>query len=324
MSSVFEISQKSNPAKSGSIEHVLASMVARAPGGVVMMPPGIAQRLLQELNFPGQRVINTGRVYGHRHAIVTGDWEEGHVITFVSLPDGRLWNVDGQHRLTAISQNEASVPVTVRIVPMDSEKDARHFYAGFDMRKSVRTDKQILDAVGAAQECGLTNRMANALYQATPLLLNSLEPLTGSVNVRGRPDMFLQHNKMATLHEWAGEGQAYEKLLKPARSALLLKMRASGVLAVALYTLRYQPARATEFWGGIAENDGLRKHDPRATLIADLLGRSLNTGSVRQRVQQPSLAWNAFCEGRDLKIIKCIDGAAITLWGTPLAKGRQA
>ena len=102
-------------------------------------------------------------------------------------------------------------------------------------------------------------------------------------------------------------------------------MCGAGVMAVALYTLRHQPARAHEFWHGVAGNDGLRKGDPRAALIADLLfNRTLNVGSHRQKVQQPALAWNAFCEGRDLKIIKCIDGAALTLWGTPLAKGRQA
>jgi hypothetical protein len=74
----------------------------------------------------------------------------------------------------------------------------------------------------------------------------------------------------------------------------------------------------------VAENDGLRKNDPRATLINDILTRMIGTGSIRQKVQQPAVAWNAFCEGRDLKIIKCLDGAKLTLWGTPLANGRQA
>jgi hypothetical protein len=304
--------------------NVLRSMVARSKNGVVHLAPGIAERILNELNFPEQRKIDTGRVYGHRHAIITGEWEEGHAITLVLLPDGRLWVVDGQHRLTAISQSDAPVAATIRIVPMDSEKDARHFYAGFDMRKSVRTDKQVLDAVGAAEECGLSDRMARAVYQAAPLLLNDLEPLTGSANIQKRPDMFLQHNKLVALQEWAAEARAYEKVIKPARKNLLLQLRSPGVLAVALYTMRHQPARAVEFWGGVAENDGLRKNDPRATLINDLLTRVLNNGSIRQRVQQPSLAWNAFCEGRDLKIIKCIDGSPITVWGTPLAKGRPA
>lgn len=325
LTSLFDKATNIKPTKGpDTMEHVLRAMVARSNNGVVTIAPGIATRMLNELNFPGQRKVEGSRVYGHRYAIIKGDWVEGHAITFASLPDGRIWLVDGQHRLTAISQSEAAVPVTVRIVPVESVKEAQKFYAGFDQKKSVRTDKQILDAVDAAKEAGLTTRMAQAVYAAAPLLLNNLEPLSGSENTKKRPEVFLQYNKLETLQLWSKEAREYEQICKAASKDLLRGMRQSGMLAVALYTLRHQPARAREFWEGLANQDGLRKHDPRATLYKDILTRSLNSGSVRQRVQMPALAWNAFCEGRDLKIIKCIEGAALTLWGTPLAKGRAA
>lgn len=306
------------------MEHVLRAMVSRSADGVVLVAPGIAKRILEELNFPGQRKVEDSRVYGHRYSIVKGDWVDGHAITFAALPDGRIWLVDGQHRLTAISQSECAIAVTVRVVPVESVKDAQRFYAGFDQKKSVRTDKQILDAVDAAKEAGLTTRMAQSVYAAAPLLLNDLEPLSGSENTKKHPDVFLQNKKMEALQLWAPEAREYEQICKAASKELLRGMRQSGMLAVALYTLRHQPARARDFWSGLANQDGLRKNDPRATLFKDILTRSLNSGSVRQRVQTPALAWNAFCEGRDLKIIKCIDGAVLTLWGTPLARGRAA
>lgn len=321
LTSLFE---KATSHKPDTMEAVLRSMVSRSPNGVVNIAPGIAQRILEELNFPGQRPVDSSRVYGHRHAIITGDWLEGHAITFAALPDGQILLVDGQHRLTAIGQSESAIPITVRIVPVEGVKDAQRFYAGFDQKKSVRTDRQILDAVGVAEETGLSKRMTICVYQAAPLLLNDLEPLTGSANIKKNPDMFLHHNKMEVVQGWAKEAREYEQITKLAKKALLQGMRSTGILAVALYTLRHQPARAREFWMGLAEHDGLRKNDPRATLYSDILTRTMVTGSIRQRVQQPALAWNAFCEGRDLKIIKCIDGAAITLWGTPLAKGRSA
>lgn len=324
MTSLFEVSQKINPAKSGTIEYVLASIVTRAPGGVVQMAPGIAKRILEEANFPEQRDIDSSRVYSHRHAIVSGDWLEGHAITLAMLPDGRMWTVDGQHRLTAISQCDAPVPVTVRIVPVESEKEARLFYAGFDQRKSVRTNRQILDAIGIAKEAGLSRSMTAAVFDASPLLLNNLEPLQASISNKINPEMYLQNSRLEVISKWSKEAKEYEAITKLAKKGLGVKMRGTGVMAVALYTLRHQPSRAKDFWVGMAENDGLRKNDPRGTLINDLLTRSVGTGSVRQKIQQPALAWNAFCEGRDLKIIKCIDGASVTLWGTPLAKGRAA
>lgn len=324
LNSLFEKSTNIKRSVPDTMEHVLRAMVARSANGVVSVVPGIAKRILEELNFPTQRRIDPSRVYDKRHAIIKGDWVEGHAITFTELPDGRLWLVDGQHRLTAISENDSPVPVTIRIVKVDTESEARHFYAGFDQKKSVRTDKQILDAVGIAAENGLSSRMANAVYAAAPLLLNRLEPVSGSVGIKKNPDMFLQHNKLEIVQEWSKEAREYEQIIKPAKKGLIVTMRTPGVLAVALYTLRHQPAMARQFWTGVAENDGLRKNDPRATLISDLLTRALSTGSIRQKVQQPALAWNAFAEGRDLKIIKCLDGAAITLHGTPLAKGRAA
>lgn len=319
LTSLFE---KTATHKSDATESVVRSMVSRAPGGVVQMPPGIADRILQELNFPNQRTLDESRVYEAHRNIITGDWLEGHAVTLVVLPNGVMWLVDGQHRLTAISRCRAPVPVTVRIVPMDSEKDARHFYAGFDKKSSVRTTAQVLDAYDIAAQVGMSRRMTNSVFDAAPLLMNKLEPLTGSASVKKNPAMFASSNRTAIIQEWAAEGRAFEQIIGRSKTALRAKLRSTGIVAVAMYTLRYQPAKAQEFWTGLAENDGLRKNDPRATLITDLLTRGLNSGSIRQRVQQPALAWNAWCEGRDLKIIKCITDSPITLWGTPL-NGKQ-
>lgn len=307
-----------NYGQPGSMEYILRSLVAKSADGVVNVAPGTAKRILAELNFPGQRGIDSRRVYGHAHAIVKGDWIESYPIHFAALPDGRIWLVDGQHRLTAISESSAPVPTTIRIVDMDSEKDARIFYAGFDGKGSVRTNTQILDAVGIAEALGLSNRMARAVYEAAPLLMNGLEPIAGSMKMKGRPDIFLQSNRMATVNEWAKQAKEYELITKNAGRNLYERLKKTGPVSVGLYTLRHQPARAIEFWTGVANNDGLRKGDPRHTLIQDLLMRDIGAGSVRQRVQQSALAWNAFCEKRDLKIIKCVVGAQITLWGTPL------
>jgi hypothetical protein len=322
------ISKNHKPVKSqdgpGSMEAVLSSMVKRASDGVVKVAPGIARRILDELNFPEQRRVDSSRIYSHGDNIRRGDWMEGHPITLVLLPDGRIWLVDGQHRLHAIASQDQAIAVTVRIVPMESEKEARFFYAGFDQKNSVRTDRQILDAVDITGETGLRSATTTHLFRAAPLLLNGLEPIAAAVARATDSDVFLQANKLAIVREWSAEAKAFEKVLDRATiKGLRLKLCGSGVMAVALYTLRHQPKKAQDFWHGLAGNDGLRKGDPRATLLADLMfNRALNVGSHRQKVQQPAAAWNAFCEGRDLKIIKCIDGAALTLWGTPLAKGR--
>lgn len=296
----------------------LRRLLAKSHDGVIAISPDGASEMLAELNFPGQRGIDSRRVFGHLHAIIHGDWVESYPIHFAAMPDGRIWLVDGQHRMMAISQSQSAVKVAVRIVDVESEQDARSFYAGFDGKGAVRTNAQILDAVQLAKTMGLSNRMARAVYEAAPLLMNGLEPPHGNVKNQANQDVHLQSAKLAAATNWAKEAAAYESAIKGTGPGFYEKLRKTGPVSVGLYTFRYQPKKACEFWQGVADNDGLRKGDPRHTLVQDLFVRNLATGSVRQRIQQSALAWNAFYEGRDLKIIKCVVGATITLSGTPL------
>jgi hypothetical protein len=307
----------------GSMEYILRSQVVKSQGGMVKMAPGTAKRILEELNFQGQRKVESGRVYGHAYAIRTGEWMDDYPIHFAALPDGRIWLVDGQHRLSAISEQQSPVGVVIRLVEVDSEKEARKFYSGFDQKQSTRTNTQIIAAVDIAKDIGLSNRMTRAVFEAAPLLLNNLEVLHGSASVKSNPEFFLQQARMKVVTDWANEAKTYSGITEVARRGLYERLKKTGPVAVGLYTLRYQLAKAKEFWTGVANDDGLRKGDPRKTLINDLEERGLRTGSVRQRVQQSSLAWNAFCEGRDLKVIKCVTDAPIVLWGTPLKAMRK-
>ena len=66
----------------GSMEYILRSQLAKSAGGLVKMAPGTAKRILEELNFPGQRDIRSSRVYSKHLLLVTGDWMESYPIDF--------------------------------------------------------------------------------------------------------------------------------------------------------------------------------------------------------------------------------------------------
>lgn len=301
---------------------MLRDHLAKSHNGLIKVTPEMAARILADCNFHGQRAISKQRVFSHAYAIKEGDWVDDYPIHFAVLPDGRTWLVDGQHRLAAISEQSSTVGIVVRMVDVDSEKDARHFYAGFDTRSSARTNVQIIDAVELSKEIGVSNRMARAVFEAAPLLVNDMEPKARLEASHQKPQMFLQQERIKVVGAYAKEAKEFELIVSEAAKALREKLIHVGPVACALFTLRHQPDRAKVFWSGVARNDGLRRFDPRGTLIQDLLTRPGNQGSIRQRVQQSAVAWNAFCEGRDLKIIKCVEGAALTFWGTPL-KGKK-
>ena len=316
-SSLFE---KTASHKSCATEDVVRSMVSRSPNGVVQMPPGIAQRIVDELNFPDQRKVEPARVQNRLLWLTSGRWSHAFPITLARLPDGRLWLVDGQHRLCAIVAHDEPVKVRIIMHDVQSEDEARALFAGFDRSDSVRTNQQMLNAAQLAQRAGLSKNMTASLYKAVPLLMQGLLSGRGQWTQTEFAASRQVEAKMDELLQWADEARMYEADIKVADNFIKRKLMGAGCMAVALMTYRHQPQRAHEFWHGLAEDDALPKHDPRKRLIADFMERRLNSGSAMQPVYQPMLAWNAWNEGRELKIIRIRDNTRLNLWGTPLEK----
>lgn len=307
--------------KAASCSDVLRGMLAKSVGGVVSMPPGIAARVLDEMNFSGQRKRTQFRVGEHLARIRKGIFNAQFPISLVAFPDGTMWLVDGQHRLAAISQCGHSVMVRVNVMTADSEHEARRIYSGFDRPEFNRTVNEMLDGLGVIAETGLKRDTTRALFRALPIILNNMEPSRNSV----RDEMHVRsiENRIDLLPEWSREAVEYESIVKSAQPALKRPLLGAGVMAVALYTFRHQPERAREFWAGVIGSESLHKDDPRQRLMWDLLNRNLSAGSLRQGVQMAALAWTRWCEGTHIKMIKLYEGASIVIWGTPLAKGNK-
>lgn len=301
----------------GSISGVIHSLLARSSDGVITIAPGIARRILDEANFEGQRKVNEARVGERINDIEHARWQPRVcAITFAELPDGALRLVNGQHRLHAIARVGAKVDNLVTIISATNDADVRRLYALFDTPESKRSDLEMLDGSGVASALGLKRKTAAALFKALVILRNDMEPKSGVY----LSDAKSRSGRLEDLGDWAAEAKQFERLVEAADSYLQKKLMGQGAMAFCLYILRHRPKDGTAFIGEIANNDGLRKNDPRARLIADFQNRSLGTGSLRQSVQRMAVAWNAFIDGRDLHLIKCIDGAPIVIRGTP--KGR--
>jgi hypothetical protein len=304
--------------KSHDISAIIHSAIARSKGEPIKLSPGTAQRILDEANFPGQRKISNRNLQDHMYTINSGAWDGRYPLSFAEFNDGSLWMLDGQHRLTVIVMHGVALPVTVQLFRVSNEEDARILYAGFDKKNSIRTESETLHALEIHTKLGVKQVTANALFKALAVISNNMEPFRRESFAAG----ISTGARMNTMHDWAAEAREFERIASLAAAPIIRKLRGAGCMAVVLYTLRHKPALAKEFWEGVAMNDGLRRNDPRAALIADFFTRTLSAGHARQSVQSPTLAWNAFCEKRDLKIIKCLPEAQIIIWGTPLGRAR--
>ncbi len=304
--------------KSHGISSIIHSAIARSNGQPFKLSPGTAQRILDEANFHGQRSIADRKLHEHLFNAKNGTWDGRYPLAFCEFPDGNLWLVDGQHRCMTIVMHAIALPVSCIIFKVETEEEARKIYAGFDKVCSVRSTAETLDALDVASTLGIKKVTANALYRAVAVINNGMEPDYRWADIESN----VSGARLKALDDWSKEAKEFDRITKSATNTLLRKLRGAGCFAVFLYTLRYQPGRAEDFWKGLCDNDGLRRNDPRSALLSDLTTRTFSTGSNRQTVQAPVMAWNAYCEGRDLKFIKCVEGAQIIIWGTPIGKAR--
>lgn len=88
-------------------------------GGLCVMAPGIASRVVDEMNFHGQRRVKKARVAENLKLMRDGGWEP-HVSTlvFCELPDGSLTLINGQHRCCAIVELGAPLKTKIDIIPL--------------------------------------------------------------------------------------------------------------------------------------------------------------------------------------------------------------
>ena len=296
---------------------IVHSLVSRADSGIVTLAPGIAWRVLDELNFDGQRKVKKSRMESRLTAIRKGEWDaQASTITIAEMPDGSMHLIDGQHRLYAIYTHDAPVQTRLNIVKASDGDHLRRMYSLFDMKDSSRTDAELLSASGMAELFGIRMKAAQAVIGAMAVIENRMEPDT-----RNAPRL----NQFSVRHEtalnWDSEARIADEMIIAGDTAIGNKLVRAGTMAVMLYTIRHQRIKAIDFWTGVCDGNGLRKYDPRNRLRIDLLSRNVRTGNRRQIIQQSALAWNAHFEGRDLKIIKCIEGAEIAIQGTPMRKG---
>jgi len=324
MSAAFAAAQKmrrDHGDRSYSIRDIVSGMLVKAEDGrTVTISPGIARRIIDEANFPSQRRITEDRLYDQKRSIADGTWNPHHVIHFVRLEDGAFWLVNGQTRLTAIAECGTPQKIGIIIQRVKDEHEARRVYTEFDKSTAVRTTEQLMNASGVATEHGLPKQLATYLFSAVGIINNGMRVPTGSINNQQSVAARNTANKLRWVGEWAREAALFRDDISDAMPNMRRSLMRGGTMAVAILTYRHQEARAHEFWRGVAEGVNLKKNDPRLALARDIDNRNNAVGMGNVSVQQSALAWNAFVQGRELKIIKVTDDWRLYIAGTPYGK----
>jgi len=311
---LMDILSKFNRAEKTDLEYTITSMLARANDATIKITPHLARRIIDESSWEGQRAISPWHVTLLASIMRRGEWVGGGQIAFAECK-GKLHFVNGHHRMESVIESDMPQSFQVKIHQARTLAEVGEIYYSYDVAARKRSVSDIINASTVSEQTGLPKPFIKKIYDAAGLLSNNLsQPNYHTDPLKASDPNF----KISVIAEWAKEAHEYLSLISKAEPQLRKRLLAGGVIAVAFFTLRYQPEKARQFWKGVADNDGLRRGDPRHTYISDLLARNLNTGTILQRTFAPAAAWNAFFDGRQLKIIKVYEDRPVRLHGTPI------
>lgn len=290
------------------IEHIVRE-------GRLTVGPALAERILAEANYVGQRPIRQFHVEDLASHMRRGAWSAATQLYFGRLGE-RLHLVNGQHRVRAVVVADADIVFQIAIEDVDSIQALAALFYRHDRLSRGRSTSEVLTAVGVGERYDLSAGMCKSVFNAMPLIVRRFERPNYQTDAFVRDD----DARLAAAQPWWPTAVAYEGLIKGASRVIKKRLINSQITAVALATIKHQPTRATEFWQGIAENDGLRKGDPRKTFIEDAhdsVGSSVILATVA------SIAWNAFFEARNINSVRVIDGSPVRINGTPFGARKR-
>ena len=292
----------------------------RITEGRMTLAPADAAVILDTMNYPRQR-----RAYSHHVALLAdlmrrAQWTPGSQIAFGRLR-GELFLVNGQHRLRALMAAGILQTFQVLILGCQTDAELAALYHRFDVAQRGRSVAEILNAADVAVIHGLSKSMTRVVYEAAGYILSGFNRPNYQVDPVGVRSV---DARMEAAEDWWPVAKVYEPIVVAAPEGVRKKLRLPGIASVAFVTLKHQPAKAREFWLGIAKDDGLRIGDPRKTLLKAFASRDLRSDGTNMRAAIPAHAWNAWFRGDQLQVITSFNPTAKRILGTPFVIGGAA
>jgi hypothetical protein len=249
-----------------------------------------------------------------------GQWRDKDKLDFARVPalGGHTYIlVNGHHRLAAQTISGSPIEWTIVVHECATSEDVAALYYSFDTNLRIRSNAQILGATELAHLLGVKSTAAEALWRAVPLIAADFD---FSISARDPLVHRVIDRRMEYAKSFQKEIILWERAVRDAPVAIKRRLGNQGALGVALMTFRHQPNLASDFWGGVSTNDGLRKGDPRHTYLRYLSAEIGTRSDPTTPARHAAVTWNAFFERRSLTIIKVLDNAVFRIAGTPVGR----
>lgn len=293
-----------------SITSIGKTKAAIVQEGPMHFTPAKAMHVYNACRYERNRGISKQHVSLLREQMQRGTWLAKSPLDFARKPDGSLTLVNGHHRLAAQSESNVDIEWQIIVHDVADDDDLASLFWRFDTTMRKRSINNVLSAVGAADTLGLTSWNVSKYASAVRYIGSGM---ASGNNQRG----MLADDILRLMAEWQAEALIFQDCLALAPKVVAAKMRSAQIFAVALITIRANQTKAISFWSGIAADDGLRRGDPRKTLLDYMRDMHLASGGYTSSAVAAARAWNAYTAGKQLSMIRVgsapvrIDGADV-------------
>jgi len=274
--------------------------------GFYKVTPDVAGFWLSSCNYQHQRKIRSSHVASLANEMVKGRFRQKTQVNFCLL-DGEFYLTNGQHTLSAIVKASTPQELCVVVLEVNNEEEIADDFARHDTHLTRKIgDSLVAHQIHERLGCTISELSiiaAACVYYAfmQKEILSSSSTIThdAKLDIVNRYGL-LGASALSVLH---GHGNKHYLTRKTTLASIMLTMDADAISAY-------------EFWRGIADDDGLKKGDPRKTLL-EFFKESVTTGgmwSSKRRsvktvpdhmfVKSIALAWNAFVARRELTILR--------------------
>ena len=258
--------------------------------------PASASSWVGQYNYKHQRPLKARLVTRYAQCMSMGTFRDHTPVSFAVL-DGAPILVNGQHTLSGIAQSGKPMLLQLELIRVSSFSEISTLYSTFDVG-GVRTTFDAI--VGLHEELGLEKKESRSLSVAVKLLMLGLKARTNGLSAKLERDIKDHAYVRAFMRDWKFEAGAYFTAIRPALSVDRELFMRGGVVATAMVTFRCCPDLAEIFWGVAAGDDGLRKGDPRKSLVNWLRANGASGKSVNDQHKACIACWNAFFNERQL------------------------
>lgn len=273
---------------------------------IQLVTPAVATEWLSNFNYRHQRAIRSYHVSSLARMMAAGSFRQKTQVNFCRLGD-HYHLTNGQHTLSAIVASGIAQTLSVIVTNVSCEKEVADDFS----RHDTHLTRQLSDAMIAHEvhnELGVTPTVLNTLAAACMFYAYLIGERTSKGATQSTHD-----EKLEIIKRHGRLAKAVSDCFEGFMNLGFLTRKAT--FSCAMFCFSADKDLSHDFWRSVASDDGLKIADPRKTIREWLRERVTPGGTYQSRmnakvaadhemVKAISVAWNAWVDCRELKVIK--------------------